>query len=104
MAFVHCHSCEWEQDDFYSENGYNPAKYLASWNKQLLGSDIDKQFTDDAGFIRRNGTITTREVIAREYERFAQRIRDMKWITYEQWDNDPNKWKCPKCGAKLSVD
>lgn len=76
MAFIHCHACGWSQDDFYDEN-YNPAKYLMTWN-----NEIDKQFSMDSEFLRENGPITTREVLAREYEEFARRIRSMKWLTY----------------------
>ena len=104
MAYLHCHSCDWAQDDFYSKTGYNPAKYLLTWNDLLCGDELDKQFTDYAEFIKENGNITTREVIAREYESFAKRIREMKWVTYESFQNDPNKL-CPNCGSKdLDID
>jgi len=104
MAYVHCHSCDWSQDDFYSPDGYIPAKSLADWNDSLCGDKLDEQFTDDALFVKENGPITTREVIARDYEKFAQRIRDMKWVTEEQYRNDPYK-VCPKCGEEsLDVD
>lgn len=101
--YLHCHSCDWSQDDFYSEVGYNPSRYLSSWNDRLCGEkskNIDEQFTDDSEFLKNNGPITTREVIAREYENFAKRIREMKWVTYEQWIREKDNAVCPKCGAK----
>ena len=100
MSFLHCHSCLWEQDDFYSVDGYNPAKYLKSWMKQLCSDDIDRQFTDDSEFLKQNGPISTREVIAQEFEKFAKRIRNMKWITYEQWEKDRKTAICPNCGSR----
>ena len=107
MSYLHCHECDWEQDDFYDENGYNPAGYLKSWNNFLCGKDsdrIDDQFSTDSEFVRENGPITTREVIAREYEKFAKRIRNMKWITWEQWQSEPNN-VCPGCGLRnLDID
>lgn len=107
MAFLHCHNCDWEQDDFYDEKGYNPAEYLKSWNNFLCGKDvnrIDDQFSADSEFIYENGLITTREVIAREYEKFARRIRNMTWITWEQWKAESNKI-CPVCGShNLDID
>lgn len=107
MSYLHCHDCDWEQDDFYYENGYNPAGYLKSWNNFLCGKDsdrIDDQFSTDSNFVRENGPITTREGIAREYEKFAERIRNMKWITWEQWQAEPNK-VCPGCGSRnLDID
>ena len=107
MAFLHCHNCDWEQDDFYSVDGYSPAYYLKSWNDYLCGEKlhkIDEQFTDNAGWLKENGPITTREVIARQYEKFARRIRTMKWITWEQFKAEPNK-VCPECGSSdLDID
>lgn len=106
MAYLHCHSCDWSQDDFYDEH-YNPAKYLMNWNEYLFGKKIDErdqQYTDDTQFLRDNGPITTREVIAREYDKFARRIRTMKWMTDKEFRDDPNKL-CPKCGAdNLDID
>lgn len=104
MAYLHCHACSWSQDDFYDPSGYNPAKYLADWDETLFGEKLDRQFTDDSEFVRVNGPITTREVLAREYEKFARRIRGMRWVTYEQFKADPNK-VCPKCGSDdLDID
>jgi len=106
MAYVHCHACGWEQDDFY-HGGYNPAKFLENWNEDLFGkkSDkLDKQFTTDSEFVKINGPITTREVIALEYEKFARRIRKMKWVTEDGFRKDPNK-VCPECGSEdLDID
>lgn len=98
--YLHCHSCDWSQDDFYSEDGYNPAQYLATWNEALCGEKVDQQFTDDSEFLKENGPISTREVIAREYEGFAKRIRAMKWVTYAQWLREKDTAVCPKCGAR----
>lgn len=104
--YVHCHKCDWSQDDFYHE-GYNPAKFLMTWNDWLFGKkmgSLDQQFSGDSQFIRENGPITTREVIAQEYEKFAERIRTMKWVTYEAFEKDPNQ-VCPKCGSvDLDID
>lgn len=105
MAYVHRHACGWSQDDFYDEN-YNPAKYLMTWNNYLYGKnsdEIDKQFSRDSEFLRENGPITTREVLAREYESFARRIRSMKWLTWESFKADPDK-RCPQCGGSDELD
>lgn len=100
MAYLHCHSCDWSQDDFYSVGGYNPSSYLSSWMKSLCEDKIDEPFTDDALFIKENGNISRREVIAKEFEGYAKRIRGMKWITMEQWERDKDAAVCPKCGAR----
>jgi len=104
MAFIHCHNCDWQQDDFYSPDGYNPAKYLSSWNNTLFNPKIDELFSNDSQFIRENGKLTKREVLAREYEKFANRIRKMKWITWDDYKKDPDK-VCPKCKSNnLDID
>ena len=57
-----------------------------------------------AGAIRPCPNMTQQENIARWYEHFGRKIREMKWTTYEQYCNDPNKI-CPKCGSdKLDLD
>lgn len=108
MAYLHCHNCGWSQDDFYDEN-YNPAKYLLSWNNYLFGKDkhrLDEPFTDDSQFIEENGNITCREVLAREYEKFAKTIRNMKWVSFEDFKKDCENGVavCPKCGRKDEFD
>jgi hypothetical protein len=98
--FVCCNKCNWSQDDFYDET-YNPAKWLKNWDNELFGEkrgELDKLGMYDDRFL------TTREVIARAYERFARRIREMQWVTYQDFQNEPNK-VCPRCGAdKLDID
>jgi hypothetical protein len=104
--FVHCHNCNWQQDDFYSVDGYNPVRVLKDLNEYLCGDKID-EIIHCGEFV--NGKpirpdMTQREWIARYYERFAKHIREMKWITAEQYYADPNK-VCPKCGSsKLDLD
>ena len=108
MAYLHCHKCGWSQDDFY-DTSYNPAKYLMDWNEYLFGNKhhkLDTPFTDDSEFIKENGNITTREVLAREYEKFAKRIRNMMWVTQEDFNRDYKAGiaKCPKCGCSNEFD
>jgi hypothetical protein len=100
MAYLHCHSCDWEQDDFYSIAEYNPASSLKDWMELLCSEEIDAQFTDDAQFLKENGPLTNREIIARDFERYAKIIREMTWITYESWLKEKGNAICPKCGAK----
>jgi len=108
--YLRCRNCDWSQDDFYDKD-YNPAKSLLDWNGSLFGDDrkqLDEQFSNDSEFIKENGKITTREVVAREYESFASKIRAMKWVTYEDYEKDKNSGvaKCPKCGSfdDLNID
>lgn len=101
--FVHCHKCGWEQDDFYDKS-YNPSKFLSrEYDETLFGSQTSKlnEIIHCCEFI--NGIpirpdMTMQENIARWYEYFGRRIREMKWTTYDQYYKDPNK-VCPKCGS-----
>jgi hypothetical protein len=105
MAYLHCHSCGWEQDDFYSVDYYNPVNSLKDWMSDLCNRDIDAPFTNCASFIAENGNLTLREVIAREFEKYADNIRNMKWVTSKQWERDKANAVCPKCGSReLDVD
>jgi hypothetical protein len=99
-ACVHCHVCEWSQDDFWSKD-YNPVRFLLNWEKDLLGEKLDQPFTDDAGFIEENGNLTLREVIARECEQAAEKIRSMNFMSEDEWHANN---KCPNCGSRLDVD
>lgn len=98
-VYVHCHSCGWSQDDFYSMDGYNPTSFLKSLNKDLCG-DIDRKIRVNDG----KTETTMRKYIAKMYEDYARRIRKMKWVTYDKFRNDPDKI-CPICGStNLDLD
>ena len=45
------------------------------------------------------GEITVQQQIGMELLKWAERILVMKWITYEQYRDDPKK-TCPKCGSE----
>lgn len=102
MAYIHCHNCGWQQDDFYGEH-YNPARSLKDWDEVLFGEErgkLDQPFPCDPEFVRENGEITYREIIAREYEKYAARIRRMRWVTLEDFRNEKEEnQKCPACGS-----
>lgn len=99
MAFLHCHSCGWEQDDFWDEH-YNPFTCILLWKDNLLSPNRDRQFTDCAEFLRQYGPISTREWIAREFERQARKIRNMLAPTWEEWKQIKDTVICPQCGRR----
>ena len=47
----------------------------------------------------KEGKITRQQLISIELLDWAERILGMKWITYEQFKDDPKK-TCPKCGSE----
>ena len=108
MSFLHCHTpgCYWEQDDFYSPDGY-PLTYLKYSIQELcnLDNNLEEQYSDCSEFLAENGPISLREVIARDFEKFADRIRNMPWPTEEHWKRDKDKAVCPKCGlSNFNID
>ena len=106
MAYLHCHNCDWQQDDFWDKN-YNPIRFLLNWEKDLLNdlSNLDSSFTTDIQFIKDNGNITRRELIARELESHARTIRKMKFRTYEEYQRLNPDRICPNCKQQeLDID
>lgn len=97
--YVRCAKCGWEQDDFWSRYGYNPANFLVGLNDELFGN-LDEVIRCGE-YVKGKPIrpdITVRERIANFYEHFANQIREMKWVTVDDFYNDPNK-VCPKCGS-----
>jgi len=104
--YVSCCDCDWEQDDFYSEQGYNPCSFLKDFFRN--DSDLFKNPDKEVDICTYGGKCekgTEREFVARYFEQYARRIRGMKWITYEQFLKDKKAGKaiCPKCGSKNLV-
>ena len=105
MAYLHCHTCNFSQDDFWDKDGYNPTTSLKHWKSDLFSTKIDEPFSTDRMFIKENGNITLREVIAQQFERVAKRIRNMKYRTLEEFKEKNPERICPVCGNKtLDID
>lgn len=102
MAYLHCHNCDFLQDDFWDES-YNPITYLENnYKKMLLEEDLDKVIQGDAPYFPK----TNREYVADLLEKAAKKVRRMVYPTYEDFKRrGNNKWACPKCGEKaLDID
>ncbi len=103
MSYLHCHACDWSQDDFWSES-YNPIRHLLNSEDWLLDFDkLDKSFvgegfrTDDEPLMG----LTTRQVIVRDLEKAANTIRNMVFLREEDAKGQP----CPLCGEHtLDID
>lgn len=78
--YVRCLDCDWEQDDFYSKNGYNPTKKIGDWVEMFFDGKVKK------------------DIIVKALREYANDVENMKWMTYEEFKNDNNK-TCPKCGS-----
>ena len=98
MSYLHCHSCRWEQDDFWDINGYTPLRedYI-QWLRECLFKDF-VQTTDYE--TEMNITLPGKEHVARELEKVARIVRRHKWTTFDNWKRDKNTAVCPKCGQR----
>ena len=117
MAFVHCHSCPWSQDDFWEVDGYNPFRkdILEDWVKKMKEGIADRKsigmdqwWAQEAKIPYQPGKkgvdIDFRDYLAWELRRKANNIEKMKWITWKDFKNDPNP-VCPNCGSdNLDID
>ena len=92
MAYLHCHGCDWQQDDFWSLDGYNP---LAEGSMADLRQYL---FKDEVKLERK--TMTGREFVVMELKRIIRSIESMAVPTSEEWQEVRHIWVCPKCGSE----
>ena|SRR5579885_407912 len=91
MTYLHCHKCDWQQDDYWSKS-YNPLRFLLNWEDELLSDDLNALMPYGEG---EQEPIPLREVIAREVERAATKIRNMQYRT--MMERQAADWTCPNC-------
>lgn len=106
MAYVHCHSCDWAQDDFWTKR-YNPVSWFfretlrSYWKPRYI--EYDKWFVEELGF--EGNHLHSWYMIWRDIKRFPRRLLNQHWWTNDSWNKDPDKWVCPECGKKdLDID
>jgi len=97
--FLHCHNCNWEQDDFWDQH-YNPARSVLDWESELINNDLNQYVK-----LETKEQMQLREIIAKEFEKKAYLIRQMRYQTIDQFkENNPNG-VCPSCGKRtLDID
>ena len=90
--YLHCHDCDWEQDDFWDET-YNPFRALLKYEEALLNLKAPPVPATD---------ITNKQVVIRALRRAIQKVEGMTFMTPPNRDTP---YKCPNCESKnLSVD
>jgi len=114
MAYLHCHDCDWGQDDFWSEDGWNPEKATKhDWEytfKDKIYMDhyffedsnlLDKMNKDEDGQVWIKG----QDLLAFELRRRANLVENMAVKTYEEWKSVKDSFVCPKCKSNnLDID
>jgi hypothetical protein len=107
MANLHCHYCQWSQDDYWDES-YNPIRRLLILERGLLTEDLDESIAGhfDASFLAEIPHVRTwRDYFAWEIERSARIVRAMRFRTEKEHKRDGSWGPCPICGQRtLDVD
>lgn len=109
MAYLHCHSCDWSQDDFWEIGGYNP---IRSAQDLEVGLFRDKVHLDPvASTITPEGEdqdgpyVTGTSYVAHLLRRYARNIETMAIRTDAEWKRVKDTFCCPKCGSRnLDID
>ncbi len=109
MAYLHCHDCDWGQDDFWEVGGYNPVRWLLNVEADLLKDkmrfdfesiDISPEGHDDEG-----PWVSGKAYVAWELRRHARNIEKMAVRTTDEWKQVKNTFRCPGCGSQnLDID
>lgn len=110
MAFLHCHNCDWSQDDFWEKDGYTPFRqdivdflkktlfeeraYFGKFVFEEVGFKDDQIHHDDHGW-----WVKGTDWVAKRLEQKAESIRNMNVKTSEEWKGQRESWKCPECGS-----
>lgn len=115
MAYLHCHSCDWSQDDFWDFKirwnklhkwssrpfGYNPLSLLLedfSWLFKPRIIKFDTHFAEDNGF--KSNDIHSWAILLLHIKRRFRSLFTQKWRTYKSWMKVKDTAVCPKCGER----
>jgi hypothetical protein len=113
LAFLHCHDCDWEQDDFWSEDGWNPEKSMkGSWeqafqDKIYMDRDffIENHIEDKMNKDEKGHWITGPNLLAWNLRTKASQVENMAVRTIEEWKQKKDTFTCPECGGRnLDID
>lgn len=101
MSFVHCHGCNWEQDDFWNKS-YNPVRYFLKNDlpvyirPRMMNTDPKTAY----------GRTHSWMMLLRCIWKWTRRVYTQVWWTYEAWREDVKTGRggCPNCGNGLCID
>jgi hypothetical protein len=114
MAYLHCHNCDWAQDDFWDKEGYNPIKFMQDQYESFL-EDLfkDKVYSDteilkEAGILagedEKGAYADGRAYVAWQLRARADMIEKMAIRTNDEWEKLKENFICPGCWKSDSVD
>ena len=120
MAYLHCHQCHWEQDDFWSFKIYRNAYGKLRWSYNPIQTFfnyiktfklwIPRMIEREKGGAKNNDFCRYKTFSwFMFFEFFWTMVRNfwnMEYWTYEAWIKEYRKgWgRCPKCMHDLCLD
>ncbi len=121
MAFVHCHECGWQQDDFWSKpgDGYNPLRPdLVDFRRDLIEMAVKgEKFESGISLVReqnlpyekKDGKILVDplDLLAHAFHSLGRRMEKMEWVTEQDFKEarEAGEAQCPECGSEhLDID
>ena len=113
MAYLHCHSCDWSQDDFWSMR-YNIFTKIWSDIKWLIrprALELDQWIINDiTEYVNFKVSVWgERPCVAKVFSwswLLVEIVKDiknawnMKWKTWKSWKRDRETAVCPQCGNR----
>lgn len=107
MAYLHCHNCDFCQDDYWSEDGWNPVKSFESDRGTLLNEDLDEVVQMDPQWLRDNKVekVTRRDLVIFHLRQIIACVEGMVYRTHDELRARNPEMRCPRCGERaLDVD
>ncbi len=107
MAYLHCHNCDFNQDDYWSEDGWNPVKSFENDKDTLLNEDLDETVRMDSNWLREHGreSVTRRDLVVLHLRQIIARVEGMVYRTHDELRERNPDMRCPRCGEReLDVD
>lgn len=80
MAYLHCHNCDFSQDDYWSEDGWNPVKSFENDKDTLLHEDLDEVVQMDPQWLREHhglDSVTRRDLVILHLRQIIARVEGM---------------------------
>ena len=120
MAYLHCHNCDWGQDDFwdwkvewsrlhkwsYRPFGYNPLSLVLEDIAEYVRPryvGLDSFHAEEMGW---PNPIFSWRLLRWNLSRHVKQLFTQTWWTYEGFikDNKAGTAKCPGCGSSTHFD
>jgi hypothetical protein len=115
MSYLRCDNCGWEQDDFWSEDGWSPfcestiknLKAIACMGlrgeKIQLDADFSEGLEIEHEIIDGVAYVDFKDQLIWELDLIKRNILNMTWYTEDEFRGDPNP-VCPQCGSSEDFD